>query len=75
MLTPVMEKSAVKFQIYTKVITVDKLALVYDEIKPVFSFLKTFPEKYEEKDLGKVDLDSLTELAKGSLTYCWLNQN
>ena len=62
-----MEKFAVQFQIYTKVIKVDELALVYYEIKRVFSFLKTFPEnfivKYEDKDLGHVDLDSSTELA------------
>ena len=62
-----MEKFAVKFQIYTKAIKVDELALAYDETKRVFSFLKTFPEdfivKYEDKDLGHVDLDSPTELA------------
>ena len=62
-----MEKFAVKFQIYTKVIKVDELALVYDEIKRVFSFPRIFPEnfiiKYEDKDLGYVDLDSPTELA------------
>ena len=63
----VKEKFAVKFQIYTKVTKVDELALVYDEIKLVFSFLKTFPEnvivKYEDKYLGYVDLDSPIELA------------
>ena len=65
--TPVMEKFAVKFQIYTNVIKVDELVLVYDEIKRVSSFLKTFPEnfivKYEDKDLGYGDLDSPIELA------------
>ena len=67
MAAPVMEKFAVKFQMYTKVIKVDELALVYEEIKRVLSFLKTFPEnfivKYENKDLGYVDLDSPIELA------------
>ena len=73
-----MEKFAVKFQIYTKVIYVNELALVYDKIKHFFSFLKTFPEnfivKYEDKDLGYLYLDSPIELAN-SLAYCWLNQN
>ena len=76
--TPVMEKFAVKFQIYTKIIKVNELALVYDKIKRIFSFLKTFPEnfivKYEDKDLGYLYLDSPIELAN-SLAYCWLNQN
>ena len=67
MATPVMEKFAVKFQIYTKVIKVDVLAFVYDKTKHVFSFLKMFPEnfiiKYEDKDLDYVDFDSPTELA------------
>ena len=62
MATPVMEKFAVKFQIYTKVIKVDVLAFVYDKTKHVFSFLKMFPEnfiiKYEDKDLDYVDFDS-----------------
>ena len=53
--TPAMGKFALKFQIYTKVIKVGELALVYDEIQRVFSFLKTFPEnfivKYDDKDL------------------------
>ena len=73
-----MEKFAVKFQIYTKVIYVNELALVYDKKKHIFSFLKTFPEnfivKYEDKDLGYLYLDSPIELAN-SLAYCWLNQN
>ena len=73
-----MEKFAVKFQIYTKVIYVNELALGYDKIKHIFSFLKTFPEnfivKYEDKDLGYLYLDSPIELAN-SLAYCWLNQN
>ena len=62
-----MEKFAVKFQIYTKVIKVDELERVYDEINRVFSFLKTFLEnfivKYEDKDLGYMNLDSPIELA------------
>ena len=62
-----MEKFAVKFQIYTKVIKVDGSELVYDEINRVFSFLKTvsknFILKYEDKDLAYVDLDSPIELA------------
>ena len=62
-----MEELAVKFQIYTKVIKVDELELVYDEINRVFSFLKTVSEnfiiKYEDKDLGYVDLDNPIELA------------
>ena len=43
------------------------MALAYDEIKPVFSFLKSFSETFtvkpEDKDLGYVDLDSPIELA------------
>ena len=59
--TPVMERFAVKFQIYTKVIKVHKLAPIYDEIKHVFSFLQSFPEKlivkYKDKNLSDVGLD------------------
>ena len=69
-----MEKFAVKFQIYTKVIYVNELALVYDKIKHIFSFLKTFPEnfivQYEDKDLGYLYLDSPIELVKLPTLQC-----
>ena len=65
-----MVKLAVKFQIYTKIIKVEKLTLVYDEIKSVLSILKTFPEnfivKYEDNDLGYIDLRSPNEMANSN---------
>ena len=73
-LLPCMEKFAVKFQIYIKVIKAAESALVYDKLKRVFSFLKTFPEnffvKYWDKDLGYVNLGSPVELAD---TKSWMN--
>ena len=73
-LLPCMEKFAVKFQIYIKVIKAAESALVYDKLKRVFSFLKTFPEnffvKYWDKDLGYVNLGSPVELAD---IKSWLN--
>ena len=73
-LLPCMEKFAVKFQIYIKVIKAAESTLVYDKLKRVFSFLKTFPDnffvKYWDKDLGYVNLGSPVELAD---TKSWLN--
>ena len=67
MATPIMDEFSVKFQIYTKVINGDKLTLAHDEVKCIFSFLKTFEGKsivkYEDKDLDYVDLDSPIKLA------------